>query len=313
MLALIGSPYAKTPDAVYSVFHHVKARVPSARYGGAYVRKPGFHASVEDNLASWPSNYSVREAINRRDPRTVTRALDITLSDSDMRTLTRRLADAVRADDPRLEGLREFFGTLDGDEVYGRSRLGPDTAWYASSADDSHLWHIHLSFFTPFADDWSALAGIVSVLIGESLDEYLGGTMERIIAEHGDSGMWVAFVQRYLHDEGAKLTRDGRWGDETTAAAKWVFVNRLGGSAASYNGRAMTDWILRELIRRDQDRRTTAAIAAAVAKLPTATAPTQAQVDAAVAKFFAANPVKVPTGVRVEIGTVSGTLTGAGE
>lgn len=310
MLALIDSPYAKTPDAVYSVFHHVKARVPSARYGGAYVRKPGFHASVEDNLASWPDNYSIREAINRRDPRTVTRALDLTLSDADMRTLTNRLADAVKRNDPRLACLREFYGTLDGRVVYGRLHLGPDTDWHPATADSSHLWHLHLSFFTPYADDWGALAGVVSVLIGESLDDYLGGTMERIIAEYGDSGTWVSFVQRYLQDFGAKLTRDGEYGDETTAAAKWVFVNRFGGAAADYNGRAITDWMLREFIRRDQDARTTAAIKAAIAKLPTATAPTQAQVDAAVATFLTANPVQVPTGVRVNLGTVNGTLTG---
>lgn len=311
MLALIDSPYAKTPDAVYSVYFHVHDAVPSTRYGGAYVRKPGFHASVEDNLASWPGDYSIREAINRQPPRTVTRALDLTLSDADMRTLTRRLADAARdEDDPRLEGLREFFGTLDGDTVYGRSRLGPTTGWYASTADSSHLWHIHLSFFTPYADDWAVLAGVVSVLIGQSLADYLGGTMERIIAQHGDSGTWVSFVQRYLQDEGATLTRDGEYGDETTAAARWVFVNRLGGASADYNGRAMTDWILRELLDRRADRRAAAAIKAAIAKLPTATAPTQAQVDAAVAKHLTANPVKVPTGVRVELGTVNGILTG---
>lgn len=138
--------------------------------------------------------------------------------------------------------------------------------------------------------------------------------MERNIAEYGDSGTWVSFAQRYLQDAGATLTRDGKYGDQTTAAAKWVFVNKLGGNAADYNGRAITDWMLRELIRRDQDARTAAAIKAAIAKLPTtAPAPTQAQVDAAVSKFLTANPVKVPTGVRVSLGTVDGTLIGAGE
>lgn len=313
MLALIDSPYNKTPDAVYSVFYHVHEAVPGARYGGAYTLKPGFHSSVDDNLARWPDNYSIRDAINRREPRNVGRALDISLSGSDMKRLTGYLADAAAADDPRLAPVREFYGTLNGTSVYGRAHTGPDTDWRSSSADSSHLWHIHLSFFTPYVDDWDALAGVVSVLVGESLDDYLsGGTMERNIAEYGDSGTWVAFVQRYLQDFGAKLTRDGRYGNETTAAAKWVFVNRFGGNPADYDGRAVTDWMLREFIRRDQDQRTAAAIKAAVAKLPTP-APTQAQVDAAVAKFLTANPVKIPTGVRISLGTVDGTLTGAGE
>lgn len=313
MLALVDSPNSKTPDAVYSVFHHTRERVPSARYGGGYTLKPGFHASVEDNLNRWPGNYSIRDAINRREPRTVGRAVDITLSDSDMKRITGYLADAAAADDPRLAPVREFYGTLNGTIVFGRAHTGPNTDWRSSSADSSHLWHIHLSIFTPYVDDWNALAGVVSVLVGESLDDYLsGGTMERNIAEYGDSGTWVAFVQRYLQDFGAKLTRDGKYGNETTAAVKWVFVNRFGGNAADYDGRAVTDWMLRELIRRNQDQRTAAAIKTALASLPS-TAPTQAQIDAAVARFLAANPVKIPTGVRISLGTVDGTLTGAGE
>lgn len=313
MLALVDSPNSKTPDAVYSIYHHVRQQVPSARYGGGYTLKPGFHSSVDDNLTRWPSNYSIRDAINRREPRTVGRAVDLTLSDSDMKRLTAYLAKAAAADDPRLAPVREFYGTLNGTTVYGRAHTGPDTDWRSSSADSSHLWHIHLSIFTPYVDDWDALAGVVSVLLGESLDDYLsGGTMERNIAEYGDSGTWVSLVQRYLQDLGATLTRDGWYGNETTAAAKWVFVNRFGGDPAHYNGRAVTDWMLREFIRRDQDARTAAAIKSALAKLPSPS-PTQEQVDAAVAKYLAANPVKVPTGVRVSLGTVNGTLTGAGE
>lgn len=307
MLALIDSPYARTPDAVYSVYYHVKAAVPSTRYGGAYVRKPGFHASVEDNLASWPSNYSIREEINRRAPRTVTRALDLTLSDADMRKLTKRLADAAAADDPRLAGLREFFGTLDGRTVYGLARRGPGTPWYAASADSSHLWHIHLSFFTPYADNWAVLTGLASVLRGESLDDYLGGTMaERNLAEYGDSGTWVGFFQRYLAAAGAKVTVDNRYGDETTAAAKWWFTTIAKGTG-SYSGRYISSWIARELIRREAQA--IAKAAADAVKPPPAPAPTQAQVDAAVAKYLDANPVRVPSGVRVNLGTVNGTLT----
>lgn len=300
MLALIDSPYAGTPDAVYSVYFHVKARTPSARYGGAYVRKPGFHASVEDNLASWPDNYSIREAINRREPRKVTRALDITLSDADMRTLTRRLADAVKANDPRLEGLREFFGTLDGRTVYGRAHRGPDTDWYTASADSSHLWHIHLSFFTPYADDWAALAAIVSVLIGQSLADYLaGGTMEQNLPRHGDKGTWVGFFQRLVIDRGATLPKygvDNGYGDEFASALRWWWKNVVKGSG-TYDGRIITSDVARHLMGLE---RTT----------PAPVAPTQAQVDAAVAKYLDANPVQVPSGVRVNLGTVNGTLTG---
>jgi hypothetical protein len=300
MLALIDSPYAKTPDAVYSVFHHVKARVPSARYGGAYVRKPGFHSSVEDNIASWPDNYSIREAINRRDPRGVTRALDLTLSDADMRTLTKRLAAAVSRNDPRVACLREFYGTLDGRTVYGRLHLGPDTDWHPATADSSHLWHIHLSFFTPYADDWGALASVVSVLIGQSLADYLaGGIMQLDLPKHGDRGTWVGFFQRLVIDRGATLPTygpDNDYGDEFASALRWWWKNVVK-STSSYDGRVITSDVARHLMgleRPDQ----------------APTGPTQAQVDAAVAKFLTANPVQVPSGVRINLGTVNGTLTG---
>lgn len=299
MFALIESPYARTTDATYSVYYHLKAHVASARYGGGYVHKPGFHSSVEDNLEDWPDNYSIREAINRREPRDVGRALDITLSDADMRTLTRRLAWAVETDDPRLEGLREFFGTIDGRTVFGRSRRGPDTAWYSSTADSSHLWHIHLSFFTPFADDWAALAGLVSILIGQSLTDYLNGgaIMQQDLPRHGDTGTWVGFFQRLVIERGATLPRygvDNDYGDEFAAALRSWWRKDVN-PTSSYDGRVITSDVARYLMGLEDTK-------------PDPVAPTQAQVDAAVAKYLAANPVKVPTGVSVNLGTVTGTL-----
>lgn len=299
MFALIESPYARTTDATYSVYYHLKAHVASARYGGGYVHKPGFHSSVEDNLEDWPDNYSIREAINRREPRDVGRALDITLSDAYMRTLTRRLAWAVETDDPRLEGLREFFGTIDGRTVFGRSRRGPDTAWYSSTADSSHLWHIHLSFFTPFADDWAALAGLVSILIGQSLTDYLNGgaIMQQDLPRHGDTGTWVGFFQRLVIERGATLPRygvDNDYGDEFAAALRSWWRKDVN-PTSSYDGRVITSDVARYLMGLEDTK-------------PDPVAPTQAQVDAAVAKYLAANPVKVPTGVSVNLGTVTGTL-----
>lgn len=300
MLALIDSPYAKTPDAAYSVFHHTRQSLRSCRWGGGYVRKPGFHGSVEDNQASWPNNYSIREAINRRPPTNVGRAVDLTLSDAEMVTGTRRLADAVKRHDPRLAGLREFFGTLDGRTVYGRARRGPDENWYEASADDTHLWHLHLSFFTPFADDWAILSGLVSILIGQSLAEYLGGTMQLDMPRHGDRGPWVGFFQRLVIDRGATLPKygpDESYGDEFASALRWWWKNIVK-STWPYDGRRITADVARHLM--GLERKTPPP--------PVPVAPTQAQVDAAVAKFLTAHPVEVPNGVSVNLGTVTGTL-----
>lgn len=233
MFALIDSPNAKTPDAIYSIFYHVKQKVPGARYGGGYTLKPGFHASVNDNLARWPSNYSIRDAINRREPHGVGRAVDITLSTSDMKRLTEYLRAAVEKNDARLQPLREFFGTLNGSTVYGRAHDGPTTAWRSTSADSSHLWHIHLSIFTPYANDWEALAGIVSVLIGESWEAWMarkwGGSAPSLpvsgiptqTLRENDSGPAVLALQVYLNGViNAGLVEDGRYGPATTTAVR---------------------------------------------------------------------------------------------
>lgn len=233
MFALIDSPNAKTPDAIYSIFYHVKQKVPGARYGGGYTLKPGFHASVNDNLARWPSNYSIRDAINRREPHGVGRAVDITLSTSDMKRLTEYLRAAVEKNDARLQPLREFFGTLNGSTVYGRAHDGPATAWRSTSADSSHLWHIHLSIFTPYANDWEALAGIVSVLIGESWEAWMarkwGGSAPSLpvsgiptqTLRENDSGPAVLALQVYLNGViNAGLVEDGRYGPATTTAVR---------------------------------------------------------------------------------------------
>lgn len=177
---------------------------------------------------------------------------------------------------------------------------------------NAHKEHVHVSVGNgPDGRSTRDYDSTASWKIDDLFDNQGGNMAEHNIAEYGDTGTWVKFVQRYLGDLGAKLTRDGIYRDETTAAAKWVFVNRFGGNASDYDGRAITDWMLREFIRRDQDTRTAAAVKAALADLAP-TGPTQTQVDAAVAKYLAANPVKVPTGVKVNLGTVNGTLTTSG-
>src|SRR5690606_23380852 len=69
-------------------------------------------------------------------------ALDVLLSDKDMKIATRRLLDAAKRKDPRVyKKLREFGGTLDGKTVTAYNV----TEQRYISMDKSHLWHVHLS------------------------------------------------------------------------------------------------------------------------------------------------------------------------
>ena len=277
------------------------AAIPGVRLGGIYADKSGYHNTVLANLARWPSNYSVRYAIDREPPRDKARAIDLTMNSTWMRTITRRLLDGAARRDPRMRCVKEFYGTTDGHTVVGRLKDSPDGPYRSGSSDTSHTWHEHIGLLTPFVDDIEAMRGLVSLLSGQSLADYMEGTMEQNLPEHGDTGTWVGFFQRLVIDRGATLPKfgiDNDYGDEFAAALRWWWKNIVK-SPSAYDGRRITSDVARHLMGLEQ-------------AAPTPVAPTQAQVDAAVAKFLTANPVppgKTPTEVTIQFPPVKGTVT----
>lgn len=279
----------------------LQAVIAGVRLGGIFADKSGYHNTVLANLARWPGNYSVRYAIDRGDPRDKARAIDLTMSSTWMRTITRWLLDGAAARDPRMRPVKEFYGTLDGRTVVGRLKDSPDGPYRSGSADSSHTWHVHLGLLTPFVDDIEAMRGLVSLLSGQSLADYMEGTMEQNLPKHGDTGTWVGFFQRLVIDRGATLPKygvDNDYGDEFASALRWWWRNVVK-SPSAYDGRVITSDVARHLMGLERSA-------------PAPVAPTQAQVDAAVAKYLAANPVppgKTPTKVTIDFPAVTGTVT----
>jgi hypothetical protein len=171
----------RIPDAIWRLWLDFKAHEPSALLGGIYASKAGYH-NYRSALPS--SDYSVRDLdVDRWGPGGFASALDLTLPDAAMRLYTARLDRAARARDPRLylpggPVLREFIGTKDSETVYcyvltgGRplgvgADAGPDPG-----RAKSHLWHIHLSVIRRYCNWWAVLAGVLSVLKGESLQAW---------------------------------------------------------------------------------------------------------------------------------------------
>lgn len=275
--------------------------IAGVRLGGIFADKSGYHNTVLANLARWPSNYSVRYAIDREAPRDKARAIDLTMNSTWMRTITRRLLDGAARRDPRMRCVKEFYGTTDGHTVVGRLKDSPDGPYRSGSSDSSHTWHVHLGLLTPFVDDIEAMRGLVSLLSGQSLADYMEGTMEQNLPEHGDTGTWVGFFQRLVIDRGATLPQygvDNDYGDEFASALRWWWKNVVK-SPSAYDGRRITSDVARHLMGLERPT-------------PTPVAPTQAQVDAAVAKFLTANPVppgKTPTKVTIDFPAVTGTVT----
>jgi hypothetical protein len=162
----------------------------SALLGGIYANKPAYH----NYRNALPSNdYSVRDvAADRQGSGSLASAIDLTLSDAAMRKYTGRLDVAARKRDRRLYPpgdapvLREFIGTKDGRTVYCYVLTGGVPLGVGADAgpdwgrDSSHLWHMHLSIIRKWAANWLALSGVLSVLMGESLEQWEGSGMAEI-------------------------------------------------------------------------------------------------------------------------------------
>ncbi|WP_412540806.1 hypothetical protein R8Z50_34310 [Longispora sp. K20-0274] len=92
-------------------------------------------------------DYSVQHPLDQGGEGNWSAAVDISLAPDRMTAVTGRLLAAARAADPRLAAVREFYGTVD-----GRTVTGWDSAYHrAVTADDTHLSHVHLSFYRSLA------------------------------------------------------------------------------------------------------------------------------------------------------------------
>lgn len=156
------------PTSLRWLGDQVVKRVPSAKLSGI-VGDPahtyGYHRS-RSKLPS--SDYSVKLAADRGGDPNAASAIDITLSASMMRTVTKRFMDVARdKSDPRRKFFREFFGTLDGSTV---------TGWDTHSnkrvtSDNSHLWHVHVSVHRKYATSQAAAQALLTIFTGEEGDD----------------------------------------------------------------------------------------------------------------------------------------------
>lgn len=124
--------------------------------------------------------------------------LDLKLTPEMMKVVTRRLLDSARdLNDPRLDAMREFYGTLDGETVTGYDCVFQVDA----TSDTSHLWHIHLSILREFSDSMPAMEKILAVIVGDLLppvegDEEMFGIPPATIPENGTGSYTIQPVNR---------------------------------------------------------------------------------------------------------------------
>lgn len=103
----------------------------------------GRHRSINwalNSIYCTNRSYGTVDARDRRGNWNALRATDVGITGATLRAASGRLDSAVRAG--TLPELAEWFGTIDGITVVG---------WYeghASSSDASHLYHLHLGYWT---------------------------------------------------------------------------------------------------------------------------------------------------------------------
>jgi peptidoglycan hydrolase-like protein with peptidoglycan-binding domain len=104
-------------------------------------------------------------------------AIDMSHSDADMKTITKRLFDSWKdVNDPRLDYWREIIGTLD-----GRNVIYMDTqSGHQGTADNSHLWHIHAGGLRHWVHSQHAMEALLSIITGETWASYFARTKDPI-------------------------------------------------------------------------------------------------------------------------------------
>lgn len=152
------------PAAIQAVFDKLAAVYPFPLQLGGILGDPAHLGGYHRARAVLPADdYSVRLPRDQGGRPWAASALDITPTDPfHVQLMTHRLVRAVARVDPRVRVLREFYGTLDGETVYGWDLPSSSRA----SSDTSHLWHLHLSFHRDVACHRSRLLPLAQVLAG---------------------------------------------------------------------------------------------------------------------------------------------------
>lgn len=174
------------PASLHQLYDAIKlpSKVLSGILGDdTHFRDGGYH--VPRAYCS-SGDYSVQLPADRLGSPYAASALDVGLDAGDLRLAIDRLIAAGRANDPRVHGMRECFGSADGVRVIGWDRHNPDDAHddTTTTSDQSHTWHLHVSVYRMWADTFAAIAGIASVINGTGISE--GDEFELSSAEYDE-------------------------------------------------------------------------------------------------------------------------------
>lgn len=165
----------RIPTSIVQAGAYIAANVPGAIVSGIsnpkYVGPFGYHHSRNHLLEygdGW-ADKSMQHAWDKMGAADACSALDISLGTMQMKICTKRVLDAMAANDPRARALVEAAGTKDGVTVIAFDKK--DGPHYEYGWDSTHTWHIHNSFWRRYADDAVALMDFARLFAGTTLEE----------------------------------------------------------------------------------------------------------------------------------------------
>jgi hypothetical protein len=146
----------------------------------AHQTAPGRHLSWEDNLrlfgsGSWPLNWTAgdKSPKNKR----AASAIDMSMNVGDMIAVTKRFVKVFenRKTDRRAKYVNAVNGTTDGVNAKRWDFVSGAISW----TDNSHLWHVHDETMYDKVDDPEMVRAHLSIVKGESAEQYLGASVRR--------------------------------------------------------------------------------------------------------------------------------------
>lgn len=146
----------------------------------AHALRGGYHIGRNFQPAG---NYSTSLVRDRGGDGDMACAIDISFAPADMIVATTRLINAARSNDPRVRGVREINGTLN-----GRTTVNYDVVISGQNytPDSTHLWHIHLGCFRDTAQTLVVINGIADVINGVPIGQYQPSTGNTTTPIEGD-------------------------------------------------------------------------------------------------------------------------------
>lgn len=220
----------------------------------AHQKKNSYHNSLEDNpdQDGYSNNRPDDAAPPGTWPRNLAAAIDMSMSATDMKTCSDRLWGAWNdRSDPRRNYLNAFNGWFnDG----GPAKRYDYYSGQISDTTSDHKWHVHLEIRRKYVTDQVAADAILSILRGETKEQYLAGlsfTGDDMYAKYGMglNGQPISHDTMYLqemmlfivlNDPGLKerleehpINVDGKYGDNTSY---WVSVLLTGGEGKEVTG-----------------------------------------------------------------------------